>query len=141
MPKHPVHKREHLWKKPARGTVKINVDASFCPENMSGASGAIARDDNGDFIAAASWFIPHVCSADSAEIQAVRNGILLALRIGCNSLVIESDSTNAVEIFNQEDDYYGPDPAIAMDCKQMTIDFAKTECMYPLLPRSTWSGR
>lgn len=25
---------------------------------------------------------------------------------------------------------YGPDAAIAMDCKQMTADFAKTECIH-----------
>lgn len=119
----PSPKQEHMWKKPARGIVKINMDASFCSENMPGA---IARDANDDFItAAASWFIPHVCSADSVEISAVCNGILLALRIGCNWLVIESDISNAVEICNQDEDYFGPDAAIDMDWKQMTADSGK----------------
>ena len=40
-----------------------------------GASGAVAKDENGDFIVAPSWFIPHVGSVGSAEILVVRNGI------------------------------------------------------------------
>ena len=82
-----------------RGAVKINVDASFCAKNLSEATGAVARDDRGDFIAATNWFIPHVSNVDAAEIIAVRNGMILAARIGCNSLIIESDSTVAVEAF------------------------------------------
>ena len=82
-----------MWKKPDRGADKINGDASFCAEKLSGATGAIARDDRGDFIAEANWFIPHVSNVDAAEIIAVRNGMILAERIGCNSLIIESDST------------------------------------------------
>jgi ribonuclease HI len=77
--------------------IKINVNTSFCGENMSGAIGAIARDDHGDFIAATSWFIPHVVSVDMAEIMAIRNGFYLAAKIGCRSLIIESDSSNGVE--------------------------------------------
>ena len=93
---------DHMWKKPDRGAVKINVDASFCAENLSGATGAVARDDRGDFIAAANWFIPHVSNVVAAEIIAVRNGMILAERIRCNSLIIESDSTIVVEAFNQQ---------------------------------------
>lgn len=61
-PKCPIRKRDHMWKKPTRGSVKVNVDASFCTNIMSGATGAVARDEKGDFIAAATWFLPHVCS-------------------------------------------------------------------------------
>lgn len=129
-PKLPVRKREHLWRKPAAGTIKINVDASFCSENMSGATRAIARDDKGDVIAAASWFISHVSSVDSTEIHAVYNGIILALRIGCSSVVIESDSTNAVQIFNQGDEFFGPDAAIVLECKQLTADLTNVECIH-----------
>ena len=115
-----------MWKKPDRGAVKINVDASFCAENLSGATGAVARDDKGDFIASANWFIPHVSNVDAAEIIAVRNGMILSERIGCNSLIIESDSTVAVEAFNQQETYFGPEAAIIRECKQMELEFAKT---------------
>ena len=58
--------------------MKINVDASFHADTMAGACGAMARDEHGNFIAAASWVLPHVVSADSAEINAIRSGIILA---------------------------------------------------------------
>lgn len=46
-PKTPGRKSEHVWKKPSRGTVKINVDASFAAENLEGGTGAVTRDDHG----------------------------------------------------------------------------------------------
>jgi hypothetical protein len=64
-----------MWSKPSRGVVKINVDASFHGDTLSGASGAIARDDKGDFIAAANWFIPHIQDVDAAELTTIRDGI------------------------------------------------------------------
>lgn len=106
--------------------MKINVDASFCYENMTGGMGAIARDDRGEFIAAASWFIPHVASAESAEMMAIRNGFYLASRIGCSSFQIESDCSNAVQAFNLED-YSGQDSAIVLEGKEMGLDFAQYE--------------
>uniref|UniRef100_A0A453GQT8 RNase H type-1 domain-containing protein n=1 Tax=Aegilops tauschii subsp. strangulata TaxID=200361 RepID=A0A453GQT8_AEGTS len=70
-----------MWNKAGRSSIKVNVDASFCAETMLGATGAVARDDRGEFIVAATWFMPHVCTADSAKIHVVRNGIWLAQRI------------------------------------------------------------
>ncbi|KAM3332208.1 hypothetical protein ACQJBY_027798 [Aegilops geniculata] len=118
-----------MWKKPTSGRVKINVDAAFSSENMTGATGAVARDDRGEFIAATSWFISHVTSAESAEVVAIRNGMLLAANVGCNSLILESDSTNAVDIINQED-YLGQEVSIYMECQQLGSDFAKVNVIH-----------
>lgn len=85
-PKHPCRKDHHMWKKPNQGTVKINVDASFHAENVSGACEAVARDEHGNFIVAATWILPHVSSAVSTEIKAIRSGIILAYNIGCTKI-------------------------------------------------------
>ena len=66
------------------------VDASFSAENLAAGTVAVARDEHGDFIAAASWFIPHVVSVDAAEMIAIRNGFYLAAKIGCNILYTSS---------------------------------------------------
>lgn len=105
----------------------MNFDASFCAETMSWATGAVARDDKGEFIAATTWFLPHVRTAGSAEIHAIRNGFWLTKRIGCNSLIIESDSSSAVEAVNQQETYE-PDVAVITECNQMRADFASTVC-------------
>lgn len=72
---------KHLVRKPIEGTVKINVDASFCEETLSGLSGAVGRDHKGNFISATTWVLPHVRSAESAELSAIRNDLYLAGRI------------------------------------------------------------
>ncbi|VAI55049.1 hypothetical protein VPH35_109687 [Triticum aestivum] len=129
-PNIPYRKREHMWRKPPRGWVKVNVDASFSAETMSCAVGAIARDDRGEFIAAAAWFIPHVITAESAEIQAIRNGAWLAQHIGCNSLILESDNLNAVQAFDQQETYNGNDAVVVMDGKQTCTDFAAVSYLH-----------
>jgi hypothetical protein len=51
------------WSKPLASAVKLNIDAAFDVERKSGASGAIIRNNQGNFIAASSVFIPYVASA------------------------------------------------------------------------------
>ena len=126
----PDRKREQMWRKPPRGWVNINVDASFSTETMSGTVGAIARDDRGEFVAAAAWFIPHVITAESTEIQAIRNRAWLAQHIGCNSLILESDNLNAVQAFDQQEIYNGNDAAVVMDGKQICTDFASVSYLH-----------
>ena len=40
-----------------RHVIKINVDAAFQYETLSGATVAVARDGRGNFIPAATWFL------------------------------------------------------------------------------------
>ena len=67
-----------MWKKPCRDVIKINVDAAFQYETLSGATGVVARDGRGNFIAAITWFLPQTSRVDSAEITTIRNGLYLA---------------------------------------------------------------
>ena len=64
-PKLPDRKRDHMWVKPSHSCVKVNVDATFHADTLSGACGAVVRDDHGDFVAAASWFLPHTRNQQS----------------------------------------------------------------------------
>ena len=52
-------KEADIWKKPSQGVSKVNVDASLHVDSLSGASGAVIRDDQGHFIAAATWLVPY----------------------------------------------------------------------------------
>jgi hypothetical protein len=59
--------------------------------------GVVARDFQGQFIEAASRHLPHVSSVAMAEAIAMKEGLLLANRLGCNSIVDESDSIENVQ--------------------------------------------
>ncbi|KAM3271769.1 hypothetical protein ACQJBY_042149 [Aegilops geniculata] len=119
-----VRKRDQMWKKPTRGKVKINVDASFHEDILSGATGAIARDDTGQFLAAASWVLPHINSAVSLEILAIRNGLYLAAHIGCSKVIVESDSQLALEAVEKFESYLGQEAAIVMECNELKANYA-----------------
>jgi hypothetical protein len=80
------------WSRPLPRQVKINVDAAFCADQAEGAIGVVARDYQGQFIAAATRHLPHVSSVAMAEALAMKDGLVLANRLGCNSVVAESDS-------------------------------------------------
>ena len=50
----------------------------------------------------------------------------LTVKIGCNGLHIESDSSNTVEALNLEA-FLGWDSATLLECKEMGLDFAQYE--------------
>lgn len=129
-PNHADHKEIHTWKKPMEGIVKINVDASFHVETLSGSSGAGARDYKGNFIVAVTWVSPHVSNAESAEMSAIRNGLFLAGNIGCNKVIIESDSMLVVEAIMHSNDYLGPGAAVLPECILLAADFENISYYY-----------
>jgi hypothetical protein len=75
-------KLEEKWSKPPSGYVKINTDGGFEAESMSGATGAVIRDENGIFIKAMVRRLPSVASALVVEAKAWRDG----LRLICQSV-------------------------------------------------------
>lgn len=107
----PVRKYDHMWKRPPQGFVKVNVDATFDHDTQSGATGAVARDDKRNFLAATNWFLSHVNNVDCAELSAICNGLYLAAKVAGNRVIVESDSTVVVQTLKQHEDYFGPEVA------------------------------
>jgi ribonuclease HI len=77
--------------------VKLNVDGSFYAKNIVGSVGAVMRDHNGNFIAASTLVLPNISSAAATEVIAIREGLSLAVPVGCNNIVAESDSVKTIE--------------------------------------------
>jgi ribonuclease HI len=88
---------EATWVKPAPRQVKVNVDAAFLADCSQGAVGAIARDFQGNFIAAKCDYLPHVASVEMAEALAMKEGLTLIVSLGCNYIIAELDSLVTVE--------------------------------------------
>jgi ribonuclease HI len=113
---------EVTWVKPPSRTVKINVDASFMADCSQGAVGAVARDCQGNFIAAKCIYLPHVALVEMAEALAMKEGLTLAARLGCNSIIAESDSLVTVEACSGKETWWTSPAAIYADC----VDIAST---------------
>jgi hypothetical protein len=80
------------WGKPAKGMVKLNVGVSFIEESKSGATGVVLHDDQGQFIAAANQVLVQALDVESAEALALRHGLDLTLQMGCNRVLLLSQS-------------------------------------------------
>jgi ribonuclease HI len=85
-------RKRNKWKRPPEGKILMNIDGSFRDVQGIGGTGAIIRDSNGSFIAGSCFYLEHVGDASISEIMALKEGLLLAQRIGCSSLIIHSDS-------------------------------------------------
>ena len=92
-----VANHQEKWTKPEPRQIKLNVDASFHANFNASASGAILRDYQGHFIAASNKCLHNVGSAAMAEAIAMKEGLSLATRFGCNNVIAELDSIETIE--------------------------------------------
>jgi ribonuclease HI len=88
------------WTKPPGGKVKLNTDAAVDLATRRASTGCIIRDSQGQFLAACRVEIEGVIDVTTAEAQAVRDGLRLAERIGCNNLIVETDCLEVVNAYN-----------------------------------------
>jgi hypothetical protein len=80
------------WTRPPLNLVKVNFDASFIENTKTGAWGFVARDDTGEFFAAATGKLRHISSALQAETEACAAAIEgAAALLGLHRIVFESD--------------------------------------------------
>jgi ribonuclease HI len=79
--------------------LKVNVDRFFHQEEHEGVVGAVVRDCEGKFIATSSIFLSNIALTATAEAMAMREGLALANLLGCNNIIMESDSTETVEAY------------------------------------------
>jgi hypothetical protein len=90
-------KKNGGWSRPPMGFVKLNVDASLDHDQLRGTTGAVIRDDKGNFILGANWKIEFCADALTAEALALRFDLCLAQKGGCNRLIINSDNMEVID--------------------------------------------
>ena len=102
----------------------LNVDASFREEDHSGSCGAIIRDHKGNFIASTSR-IDHVADVVFAEAVALREGVKLAVSMGCNNIMARMDNfivVNALQLNEGQSMVAGP---VLDECRELLRGFGK----------------
>jgi ribonuclease HI len=114
------------WTKPPLGYVKVNTNAAMNLESRVGATGCIIRDSSGQFLAACRVQIDGVLDVATTEAQALRDGLRLAERIGCNNIYIETDSLEVVEAIKEPDQYRTVGMPYLDECREIVAGFAST---------------
>ena len=105
------------------GLVKLNTDASFDHDRLSGTAGAVLRDDKGRFIAGRNWKFDWCADVLTAEILALRFGLLFARMAGCNRLDLNSDNIEVINTIKNGGQSAGAAAAVFDDCYFLACDF------------------
>lgn len=95
-----------VWKPPAPGTIKINMDGTFSLNDQNGSSGLVLRDDSGSFRRAMARWYPALSNALHAEALACRDGIKWAEDRHVDRVLVETDSFScySLELEREEPD-------------------------------------
>jgi hypothetical protein len=83
--------KEIVWKKPPKGMLKLNIDASYMV-NGSGSAGAVLRNEKGEVLGGMACPLENLLCATTAEAYAMLKGLEFLDKFGCSSCIIESDS-------------------------------------------------
>jgi hypothetical protein len=89
------------WKKPNNGIIKINCDANLSREGRWGL-GTIARNSDGNVIAAATWESPGIADPALAESAALYNVVRMAIEHNLSDVEFESDNATIISILKGE---------------------------------------
>jgi ribonuclease HI len=104
------------WARPEVRHTKVHIDDSYHVDLHAGSLGAVIRDHNGKFIAASTLYLLHVASAAATEAMAMREGLALATRLGCNDVIMESDSMETMKACMGVEAWWGKSSVIFADC-------------------------
>jgi hypothetical protein len=96
-------KRRAKWQKPDQGWVKVNTDATFDAATENGASGAVMRNDRGEFVAASARAFSRTLDVLMAEALAARDGVKMALEHGGGRVCLELDNTTVASLLQWSD--------------------------------------
>ena len=120
------------WSRPPPRQVKLNVDASFYDDLHAGATGAVVRDCQGNFIAAATTLLPNVVSVAMAEAWAMKEGLSFINSLGYSAIIAESDSLETVQACTGDETWWNESAAIFADCVTLVAEIGSVSfSFYP----------
>ncbi|XP_057744794.1 uncharacterized protein LOC130962625 [Arachis stenosperma] len=89
------------WVPPPEGWVKLNTDGSSQGNMRRAGCGGLVRNENGRWVAGFTCRIGN-CTAFTAELWGVMEGLKLAWTMGMKRIIVECDSTAVVKLLNGE---------------------------------------
>jgi hypothetical protein len=115
-----VPKVKSVWRKPNKGTVKINVDAGFTDLDRQGTTGVVVRDHNGRLIVGQALWYEHAASSLIMEAMAIRDGVRLALDRSFPSVEIETDAQVVLKLLEDPDGGRSEIASICQEIKELS---------------------
>ncbi|XVF34204.1 hypothetical protein REPUB_Repub18cG0038700 [Reevesia pubescens] len=85
-----------VWSPPDASDIKLNVDAAYNAGTGMASLRVIVRDNRGKILLCVVTKERYISTILHAETRAVSFGLKLAIHMGCDSLIVESNSSLAV---------------------------------------------
>jgi hypothetical protein len=89
---------KHRWKPPNEGTVKININAGYNPNSNEGTSGCVVSDHTWKLLKAQALWYDQGSSSLIMEAEALRDGVRLAINMGLQNVIMETDALEVVNL-------------------------------------------
>ncbi|KAL4317675.1 hypothetical protein AHAS_Ahas15G0408800 [Arachis hypogaea] len=89
------------WVPPPKGWVKLNTDGSLQGNTRCAGCGGLVRNEDERWVAGFTCRIGS-CTASTAELWSVMEGLKLAWAMGMKRIIVECDSTAVVKLLNSE---------------------------------------
>lgn len=105
------------WQRPNLGTIKLNSDAGSLHQGRVSIGGVI-RDHLGRWLLGFKQLLPlmSILEAES-EMRSIYTGLMLLLQNGFTNVLIENDSSEAVNLLSAETQPFHPLKLLIRDCK------------------------
>ncbi|XP_057440277.1 uncharacterized protein LOC130732189 [Lotus japonicus] len=118
------HGREHVssWRRPAAGIFKVNFDASLLQSHEAGF-GFIARNKEGEVLAAATSTMGPVLSSVLAEALALRWALGLAKELGFRRIWVETDCLVLYNYWERREGGFSHLETVVKDCRLLLCSF------------------
>jgi ribonuclease HI len=113
------------WKTPTDLWVKVNTDGGFCSEENTGTTGFVIRDAQGDVQAAGGRWFDHVPDALMAEALAAKEGLELATEVGCDRVILETDSSVLHSMLSDRSYIHSAIGGVCRDIKDLSAGFVE----------------
>ncbi|KAF7801572.1 putative RNA-directed DNA polymerase [Senna tora] len=129
--------REHPtsleWEKPASNFVKINVDAAL-KKDGGGVLGGLIRDEHSRCLGVFRNSVGYPNDPTKLEAMAVKQGLELALKVGCNKVIVEGDALLVMEMLNTPCDQASSLNALCRDVLRFCHNFQ--DVIFNWVPRT-----
>ena len=104
------------WEKPCNRWLKLNTDGSSLGNPGLASGGGLLRDENGSWIGGFSRRIG-IANSFTAELWALRDGLLLCRQLNVQAVAIELDASAIVDAFTHQSAANTIVSSIMEDCK------------------------
>ncbi|KAF7835740.1 ribonuclease H [Senna tora] len=112
------------WCRPDQGHIKLNTDGSSIGNPGPAGVGGLFRDSNGKWLCGFSGSIGKQTNM-SAELMAIKHGLLLGLQRGFGDLIVEVDCLEAINLIKNEDISRHQLGSLIQDIRAISNSFAK----------------